>query len=133
MSNDTSNTLSKVLATSETKHNDEWLTPEQFAKLGDGFPATTRGARLRLQRLAQSHPHLSKKNPQRKGSLYHISLKDKPLPETPVQDKPQQTEQEEHYNLWKQLYKSVPDEKQQDLLNWAIKEVSDYLNKKGNK
>ncbi|QXX84399.1 hypothetical protein J6836_08505 [Providencia sp. R33] len=112
-------------------YDEEWLTPEQFAKLGDNFPTTARGARMRLQRLTQSYPELSKKNPQRKGFLYHISLKDKPLPEAPTQEKPQQTEHGEHYNLWKQLYLSVPEEKQQDMLNWVLKEVSEYMSNKG--
>lgn len=112
---------------------EEWLTAEQFAGFGDDFPTTTRGARMRLQRLAQHYPELRKSNPQRKGSLYHISLKDMPLPEVSTRDKPQQaqTEQEEQYNLWKQLYKTIPEEEQKRLLSWAMKEVGNYLNNRG--
>ncbi|MFY3770238.1 hypothetical protein ACOT1K_10265 [Providencia manganoxydans] len=133
MSNDALKTSQSPLSHLNTGCDEEWLTPEQFTKLGGDFPTTARGARMRLQRLAQKHPELSKKNPQRKGFLYHISLKDKPLPEITVSDAPQQTEQEERYNLWKQLYKSVPVEKQQQLLGKVVKEVSDYFNTKGSK
>lgn len=71
MSNDALKTSQSPLSHLNTGCDDEWLTPEQFTKLGGDFPTTARGARMRLQRLAQTTPSLEKESSAKRFPLSH--------------------------------------------------------------
>lgn len=100
-----------------------WLTAEQFARL-DGMPGTAKGARLRLEKLAELHPEIRRKRTNGKGFVYHISAagmslkSEREAVKLPSDDK---------LSLWIQLFRTMSPASRDRMLKLALAQVAEDL------
>ncbi|KLE43356.1 hypothetical protein YA11_20855 [Klebsiella aerogenes] len=100
-----------------------WLTAEKFARL-DGMPGTAKGARLRLEKLAELHPEIRRKRTRGKGFVYHISAagmslkSEREAVKLPSDDK---------LSLWIQLFRTMSPASRDRMLKLALAQVAEDL------
>jgi hypothetical protein len=103
----------------------EWLTAEQFVGR-EGMPGTAKGARLRLEKLAELHPEIKRKRTRGKGFVYHLSATGMSLKSE--RENAQMTP-DEKLNLWIQLFKSMSPASREKLLQLALKQVAEDISR----
>ncbi len=103
----------------------EWLAAVQFVNR-EGMPGTTKGARLRLEKLAELHPEIKRKRTRGKGFVYHISAMGMSLKS---ERENVQMIPDEKLNLWIQLFKSMSPASREKLLQLALKQVAEDISR----
>lgn len=104
-----------------------WLTAEAFARM-DGMPGTAKGARLRLEKLAELHPEIRRKRTHGKGFVYHISAagmslkSEREAVKLPSDDK---------LSLWIQLFRTMSPASRDRMLKLALAQVAEDLSREG--
>ncbi|NBM49857.1 MULTISPECIES: hypothetical protein [Proteus] len=115
----------------------KWFTSGELAKIGKeksedpkcypeykemDIPTTAKGVRVRLESITALHPHFRKKNPNKRGDLYHIdafkvilNTDEKEL----IKQNTLSTESAD-LNLLLEIYKSLSTEKRKLLLKAAL-------------
>lgn len=123
MVKDAQNPSGRARTGSEDEKN--WLTAEQFAKAEiKGMPGTAKGARLRLEKLAELHPEIRRKRTRGKGFVYHISAagmalkSEREAVKLPSDDK---------LSLWIQLFRTMSPASRDRMLKLALAQVAEDL------
>ncbi|MCT6519179.1 hypothetical protein GY03_18030 [Proteus vulgaris] len=115
----------------------KWFTSGQLAKIGKekskdpkcypeykemDIPTTAKGVRVRLESITALHPHFRKKNPNKRGNLYHIDAFKVILNTDEKEIIKQNTLSAESadLNLLLEIYKSLSAEKRKALLKNAL-------------
>ncbi|HEF8771695.1 TPA: hypothetical protein RG734_000662 [Providencia stuartii] len=115
----------------------KWFTSGELATIGKekasnpthypeyqdiDIPTTAKGVRVRLESITALHPHLRKKNPNKRGDLYHIDAFKVILNTDEKEFIKQNTLSAEgaDLNLLLEIYKSLPVEKRKALLKVAL-------------
>lgn len=115
----------------------KWFTSGQLAKIGKeksedpkrypeykemDIPTTAKGVRVRLESITTLHPHFRKKNPNKRGDLYHIDAFKVILNTDEKEIIKQNTLSAESadLNLLLEIYKSLSVEKRKALLKNAL-------------
>ncbi|ECI4085670.1 hypothetical protein DPD25_11305 [Salmonella enterica subsp. enterica] len=104
----------------------QWLTAQEFAGM-KGMPSTAKGARLRLDKLAEIHPEIKRKRTGHKGFVYHISAAEMTLKSERNNRKVSNHEDDEHLNLWIQLFKNMKPLSREKMLKLAMEQVASDL------
>ncbi|EPT5084443.1 hypothetical protein ACVUCS_001243 [Salmonella enterica subsp. enterica] len=104
----------------------QWLTAQEFAGM-KGMPSTAKGARLRLDKLAEIHPEIKRKRTGHKGFVYHISAAEMTLKSERNNKKASNHEDDEHLNLWIQLFKNMKPLSREKMLKLAMEQVASDL------
>ncbi|SKC12386.1 hypothetical protein SAMN05216168_1478 [Kosakonia radicincitans] len=121
------NDVQKPSGRARTGSEDEkdWLTAEQFAEAKmEGMPGSAKGARLRLEKLAELHPEIRRKRTRGKGFVYHISAagmslkSEKEAVKLPSDDK---------LSLWIQLFRTMSPASRDRMLKLALEQVAKDL------
>ena len=123
---------------SETNHeSDKWFTSGKLAKIGTenvedptrhpeykdmDIPTTAKGVRVRMASITALYPHFRKKNPNKRGDLYHIDAFKVILNDNEkeiIKQNVLSTESTD-LNLLLEIYKSLSAEKRKALLKNAL-------------
>lgn len=72
MTKNTNSSTESAMSAGQVIDGQTWLTAEEFVGM-EGMPGTAKGARLRLEKLAELHPEIKRKRTRGKGFVYHIS------------------------------------------------------------
>lgn len=120
----TEQTPFSTLSTNEDA--DQWLTAEGFAGM-EGMPSTPRGARLRLEKLAEMHPELKRKRTGHKGFVYHISAAEMSLKTERSKKQDERADGDEQLNLWIQLFKTMKPSSREKMLKIVMEQVASEL------
>ncbi|EAT2981424.1 hypothetical protein E0G28_22795, partial [Salmonella enterica] len=105
---------------------DQWLTAEGFTGI-KGMPSTPKGARLRLEKLAEMHPELKKKRTGHKGFVYHISAAKMSLKTERRKKQDERANGDEQLNLWIQLFKTMKPSSREKMLKIVMEQVASEL------
>lgn len=116
-------TLSTLSGNDEAE---QWLTAEGFTGI-KGMPSTAKGARLRLEKLAEMHPEIKRKRTGHKGFEYHISAAEMTLKSERSNQQGKQDEGNEQLNLWIQLFKTMKPSSREKMLKMVMEHVASEL------
>ncbi|MEH0833678.1 hypothetical protein QM999_15295 [Pectobacterium cacticida] len=100
-----------------------WLTAEEFVGM-EGMPGTAKGARLRLEKLADLHPEIKRKRTRGKGFVYHISAAGMSLKS---EREAVQLTVDEKLNLWIQLFRTMSPASRDRMLKLVLAQVAEDL------
>lgn len=112
-----------LLPAEQVNDGQAWLTAEEFVGM-EGMPGTAKGARLRLEKLADLHPEIKRKRTRGKGFVYHISAAGMSLKS---EREAVQLTVDEKLNLWIQLFKTMSPSSRDKLLQQALNQVAEDL------
>lgn len=105
---------------------EQWLTAEGFTGM-KGMPSTAKGARLRLEKLAEMHPEIKRKRTGHKGFVYHISAAEMTLKSERSKQQGDRVEGDEQLNLWIQLFKTMKPSSREKMLKIVMEKVASDL------
>ncbi|WCG82263.1 hypothetical protein [Pectobacterium sp. A5351] len=112
-----------LLPTEQVNDGQTWLTAEEFVGM-EGMPGTAKGARLRLEKLADLHPEIKRKRTRGKGFVYHISAAGMSLKS---EREAVQLTVDEKLNLWIQLFRTMSPASRDRMLKLALAQVAEDL------
>ncbi|MCS2162847.1 hypothetical protein MUU47_17315 [Scandinavium sp. H11S7] len=101
----------------------QWLTAQAFTGM-KGMPSTARGARIRLEKLAEIHPEIKRKRTGHKGFEYHISAAGMTLKSERGGLQTVSSIENEQLNLWIQLFKTMKPASREKMLKIVLEQVS---------
>lgn len=108
-----------------SREDSTWLTAAEFAGM-DGMPGTPKGARLRLEKLAEIHPEIRRKRTSGKGFVYHISAAGMSLKSEREAVK---LPSDEKLTLLTELFRAMSPTARDRLLKLALEQVAEELGK----
>ncbi|EPT7062059.1 hypothetical protein ACVR2O_000563 [Cronobacter turicensis] len=129
MSNAKANMDKKTLPSTVADESEDWLTAEEFTRI-EGMPGTARGARMRLEKLAEIHPEIRRKRNVGKGVVYHISAAAMSLENERSRAKDDAfsvTGADKQLSLWVQLFRNMSPASRALLMEQALKQVTKDL------
>lgn len=112
-----------LLPAEQVNDGQAWLTAEEFVGM-EGMPGTAKGARLRLEKLAELHPEIKRKRTRGKGFVYHISAAGMSLKS---EREAVQLTVDEKLNLWIQLFRTMSPASRDRMLKLALAQVAEDL------
>ncbi|MCS3434042.1 hypothetical protein [Klebsiella sp. BIGb0407] len=127
----------KKLPLEANNEQSKWFTSGELARIGKekaenaacypdyadmDIPTTAKGVRVRLESVTTLNPQLRKKNPNKRGDLYHIDAFKIILNSDEKEMIKQNTQSIEStdLNLLLEIYKSLPADKRKELLKTAL-------------
>nr|WP_051691258.1 hypothetical protein [Mangrovibacter sp. MFB070] len=108
-----------------SREDSTWLTAAEFVGM-DGMPGTPKGARLRLEKLAELHPEIRRKRTSGKGFVYHISAAGMSLKSEREAVK---LPSDEKLALLTELFRAMSPAARDRLLKLALEQVAEELGK----
>ncbi|EHD22806.1 MULTISPECIES: hypothetical protein [Brenneria] len=123
MTKNTNSSTESAMSAGQVIDGQTWLTAEEFVGM-EGMPGTAKGARLRLEKLAELHPEIKRKRTRGKGFVYHISAAGMSLKS---EREAVQLTVDEKLNLWIQLFKTMSPSSRDKLLQQALNQVAEDL------
>lgn len=119
----------KTLSSAVVEDSRDWLTADEFTRI-EGMPGTARGARMRLEKLAEIHPEIRRKRTSGKGVVYHISAATMSLESERSRAKDEAFSvvgADKQLSLWVQLFRNMSPASRTLLMGEALRQVTKDL------